>query len=79
MQPEGGVSVYKRDYLKELKKKPTGETVWAYAFCFRKQRYRADIQQIACGWIESPDAALAKNNARTSVREQVFSGQKPLF
>lgn len=55
------MSVYKRDYRKEFKEKSDGSGSWAYAFSFRKLRYRE------AGFHSKKDAVLAEEMARKKV------------
>lgn len=55
------MSVYRRDYAKEWNKPSAGETVWAYAFSYRKVRYRA------AGFKTKREAELAEEKARHEV------------
>ena len=55
------MSVYRRDYAKEWNKPSAGETVWAYAFSYRKVRYRA------AGFKTKREADLAEEKARHEV------------
>lgn len=55
------MSVFRRDYAKEAGKKSAGGGVWAYAFRFRKIRYRE------VGFKTRREAEIAQDKARSDV------------
>jgi integrase len=55
------MSVYRRNYAKELGKEATGEAAWAYCFRYRKVRYRS------AGFKTKREAELAQDKARSDV------------